>query len=130
MITIDFTEKEINELKRERFSNSSSRIQLKLEALYLKSKGLKHRQICDICQISNATLATYLKTYISGGINALKGNRYKGKRNQLMENSEIIKKHFAKHPPNSIKEAAIQVEKLTGIKRSSTQIWKFLQQIK
>ncbi len=129
MIMIEFTEDAVENLRVERFSHPSPRVQLKMEALYLKSQGLRHGQICNICNISKVTLATYLKSYAVGGIDALKQINYKGKRNLLLENVTSIEEYFVEHPPRTLKEAMAKIEKITGIKRSLPQIWKFLKRI-
>lgn len=80
MIRIKFSEEEIEALRFERYHNPSARIQQKMEALYLKSKGLPHSEICRICEISKTTLITYLREYEEGGINMLKSEtKYKGR---------------------------------------------------
>lgn len=80
MIRITFTEEDVEALRFERFHNASARIQQKMEALYLKSKGLPHNEICRICEISKTTLITYLREYQEGGIKKLKeATKYKGK---------------------------------------------------
>ena len=79
MIRIQFKEQEVQALRYERFHNPSARIQQKMEAVYLKSKDLPHREICRICEISKPTLITYLKEYKQGGIKQLKvETKYKG----------------------------------------------------
>ncbi len=78
MIKIDFSKKEIELLKNERFVNPSVKVQQKLEAIYLKSQGLPHYQICLICDISKTTLISYLKEYMNGGIdNVIKQTKYR-----------------------------------------------------
>ena len=79
MIKIEFTSEEIDNLHYERFHYPSPRVQLKMEALYLKSQGLPHGTIQSLCKISSVTLAEYLRQYIAGGINRLKLNLHKGK---------------------------------------------------
>jgi len=130
MIRIEFSEAEIERLREERFKHPNPRVQLKMEVLYLKSQGLKHGQICDICRISKVTLAGYLKAYVDGGIDALRQVKYKGKRNLLLENAESIEKYFEEHPPRTLKEAQAKIEEMIGFKRSLPQIWKFLKRIK
>ncbi len=130
MITIKFTEDGIEELKQERFNHPSPKVQLKMEALYLKSKGLMHGQICDICDITRATLASYLKAYIAGGIEELKELNYEGRKNELLECAASIEEYFNKTPARSIKEARAKIEEITGIRRSLPQIWKFFKRIK
>ena len=61
MITIDFTQKDIDALDYERFHHPHPKVQRKMEALFLKAKGLKHAEICRLCGISTPTLITYLR---------------------------------------------------------------------
>ena len=130
MITIKFTETEVEKLKQERFNHPSPKVQLKMETLYLKSKNLPHSQICDICDITRATLASYLKSYIAGGIEELKELNYRGRENEMMERSTSIEEYFTQNPPRSLKEAQSKIEEITGIRRSLPQIWKFFKKIK
>ncbi len=79
MIRIAFSNKEIEKLKYERFYHPSVKVQQKMEALYLKSMGVRHNEICRLCDISKTTLIAYLKEYKEGGITQLKeGTKYKG----------------------------------------------------
>lgn len=130
MITIKFTESEIEQLKQERFNHPSPRVQLKMEALYLKSKGLSHNQICDVCGVTRATLASYFKSYISGGIEDLKQLNYRGRENEMLQRSASIEEYFTNNPPRSLKEARSKIEEITGIRRSLPQVWKFFRKIK
>jgi transposase len=130
MIRIKFTKEGIEELQWERFNNPSPKVQLKMEALYLKSKALPHSMICEVCDITRATLAAYLKEYIAGGIEELREINYKGKENELLKNASSIEEYFSKHPAHSLKEARARIEEITGIKRSLPQIWKFFKRMK
>ena len=87
MIRINFSEKDIETLRYERFHNPSVRIQQKMEALYLKSKKLRHSEICRICEISKPTLIAYLKEFQQGGITQLKeSTKYKVKVREVKPN--------------------------------------------
>jgi len=44
----------------------------------------------------------------------------------LNQYSDLLKQHFEKHPASSVAEASDAIEKLTGIKRSPTQVREFL----
>ena len=79
MIRISFNAKEIEKLRQERFYHPSVKVQQKMEAVYLKSMGVRHNEICRLCGISKPTLITYLKEYQEGGIKQLKESTiYKG----------------------------------------------------
>lgn len=129
MIKINFSELDIKALKKERYHNSNHKVQERAEVLYLKSKGLKHNDILDICNISRATLSSYLKLYKNKGIEGLKEINYKGQPSELIKYTLEIKEHFKKFPPGSTSEAQHKIEEITGIKRSPTQIRIFLNKI-
>jgi len=72
MIKIEFTTEEIDALERERYQHPDPKVQKKMEAVYLKSQGLEHQEICRLCRISEPTLVAYLKQYQEGGMERLK----------------------------------------------------------
>ncbi|BDM78455.1 hypothetical protein AM10699_51970 [Acaryochloris marina MBIC10699] len=122
MIKIDFTAEEIQHLNYERYHHPHPRVQRRMEVLYLKSQGLPHAQICQLCQISRPTLAKTLRLYQQGGIEGLKTLEYKGQSSSLNAHSDSVRAYFEQHPPRTSAEAQAVIEQLTGIKRSPTQI--------
>ena len=85
MIQIDFSEHDMAALRYQRFHHPSARVQQKIEAIYLKSKGLPHHEICRLCEISKTTLITYLREYKAGGLQRLaEATKYKGKTRQVV----------------------------------------------
>jgi transposase len=56
-----------------------------MQALLLKSQGLRHQEIAEILNISETTLREYFDLYLVGGIEALKELHYQGKANRLRE---------------------------------------------
>lgn len=129
MITIKFTEDEIKELERERYEYPHPRIQKKIETVYLKSMGISPGDICRLCHISRPTFAEYLHAYQKEGIDGLKRWDYTGRSNELMKHSESLEAYFKKYPPMSSSQAIEEIEKLTGIRRSPTQIREFMKRI-
>lgn len=129
MIRIEFSEADIQTLNHERYHHPHPRIQKKMEVLYLKSRGLAHQEIRRLCQISKTTLVEYLRQYQQGGIEQLKQLNFKGRSSQLNEHTETLEAYFKEHPPRTVAEAGDKIEKLTGIKRSPTQIRAFLKRI-
>ena len=122
MIKISFSSYEIKELQIERFQYPHPRIQKRMDALYLKSQGISHKDICRICNITRKTLVEWLNMYIKDRINGLKQWNYKGKTSELSTFEEIIKESLEKNPVRSVNEAIQRIENLTGIKRRPTQV--------
>lgn len=129
MLRIDFTQEDIDKLHYERYHHPHPLVQKKMEVLYLKSQGIKHKDIYSLCKISKTTLTIYIKQYQSGGVEELKKIEYKGRPSELNQSSDILKEYFEKSPPSSVAEASDAIEKLTGIKRSPTQVREFLKRI-
>ena len=63
MLKIDFTQEDIDKLHYERYPHPL--VQKKMEALYLKSQGIKHKDICSLRKISRTTLINSLHKTIS-----------------------------------------------------------------
>lgn len=126
MISIKFTEEEKNLLYYERFHHPHPRVQLKMEVLWLKSQNTPHKKICQLAKISQNTLLTYLEDYQEGGIEKLKEIHFYRPKSELEFHRITIKNYFEKNPPATINEAVAKIEDLTGIKRSPTQVRKFL----
>jgi transposase len=129
MIKIEFTPEEIDTLAYERYHYPDPKVQKKLDVLYLKSMGLEHQEICKICRISKTTLTTYLRQYQDGGLEKLKETNYVGQPSELQEHETTLKEYFEKHPPQTSAEAMNAIEKLTGLKRSPTQVRAFMRRI-
>ena len=72
MLRIKFTAEEVELLRSERFSHPHPRVQMKMEALLLKSQGLSHKEIGDILDVCQETLRGYFEQYMNGGIEGLK----------------------------------------------------------
>jgi len=72
MINLTFTEAETATLNHDRYHHPHPRVQRKMEALWLKSQGLRHNEICRLTGIGSTTLTSYLRAYQRGGLEAIK----------------------------------------------------------
>jgi transposase len=122
MIEIEFTEQDIAQLHYERFHHPDPHVQQRLEVVYLKALGLPHKEIGRIARQSQKTVRRDLRLYQDGGIDALKQDHHYRPTSELDLHRETIEAEFKAKPPKTIKEAIDRVEKLTGIRRSPTQM--------
>ena len=129
MIQVNIKEKEQTLLYTNILNEQHSKIRLKSLVVYLKSFGLKHKDICKICRITKPTLTEYLTEFIEEGVDSFKTLNWKGQPSKLNKYKEIIDKSFEKEPPQTINEAQDRIKKMTGIKRSPTQIRIFLKKL-
>jgi transposase len=129
MIRIAFTDAERAALAYERYHHPLPHVQKRIEMVYLKSQGLAHQEIARLCQVSRQTLVTTLHLYQHGGIERLKQFHFAGQPSKLNRYSDTLEAEFRARPPRTIAEAQDVIERITGIRRSPTQIRAFLKRI-
>lgn len=126
MIQLEFSEAEVKALSYERYHHPHPRVQRKMEALWLKSQGLAHKEIGRLTGIGSTTLTQYLRAYQTGGLEALKETKFYRPASELQAHRGTLEDYFREHPPATAKEAMAKIEALTGIKRSPDRVRHFL----
>ena len=129
MIQIAFTDAEIAALEYERYRHPSPQVQKRMEVVYLKSQAVPHTEIARLCRMSRQTVVTILHLYQQGGIERLKRFHFAGQPSALNQHQSTLEAHFRSHPPRTVAQAQAEIEHLTGIRRSPTQIRAFLKRI-
>lgn len=125
-IRLEFTPEVLKELNYQRFRHPSPLVQRRMEALWLKAHGLPHAQIAELVDIAENTLRDYFELYQQGGVEKMKEINYYCPESELTAHITSLESHFRENPPASIKEAQSEIETITGVKRSETQIREFL----
>ena len=125
-IQLEFTSEIIQALDYERFHHPVPLVQRRMEVLWLKSHDLPHAQIAALGNISETTMREYVQLYQEGGVEGLKQVHFYRPESELVQHANSLEEYFRLNPPASIKEAQSEIESLTGIRRSETQIREFL----
>ncbi len=123
---LEFTPDTLSIINDERYSHPIPVVQRRMEALWLKSHGLPHSQIAKLVGICENTLRNYFELYQEGGIDKLRTVHYNQPISELDAHITTLEAYFTEHPPATIKQAQHDIERLTGIKRSPTQVGIFL----
>lgn len=129
MLNIPFSEADIKALRYWRFHHPDPRVQVRMEALYLRSQEVDNREIVRLCGISKASFHRYLTAYVRGGIEELKQIEHYRPQSELHPHRPTLEAYFQQHPPATVAEAAARIEALTGIARKPTQVRQFLQSL-
>lgn len=125
-IRFEITPEFLEEIRYYRYNHLAPLVQRRMEALLLKAFGLPHAQIADITGVTENTIRDYFELYQQGGIERLKEIHYYQPESELKGHIVSLEAHFREHPPATIKQAQHEVEVITGVKRSETQIREFL----
>jgi transposase len=126
LIRIEFNDEDKAALSYERYNHPHPFVQRKMEALWLKSQGLAHKDICRLTDVCSTTLTDYVRDYQEGGIEALKVLPFRRPRSDLEDHRDTLEAYFREHPPASAKQAMATIERLTGLKRSPERVRVFL----
>jgi transposase len=123
---IEFSQEQIKQLSYESIHHEPYLVRLRMQALLLKSQGLRHKDIVEILSISETTLREYLDLYLAGGVEALKQLHYQGKANKLAEKKAELIAALEANPPATYQEAQAKIKEVTGLQRSVPQVREFL----
>lgn len=97
-----------------------------MEALWLKSHNLPHGLIAKLVGVSENTIREYFQLFIEGSTEKLKEVDFYRPESDLVKHTTSLEAYFRDNPPATVKEAQSEIETLTGIKRSETQVAEFL----
>ena len=123
MIRIEFSEQDLKQIQQLRYEHAHPRVRRRMEALWLKSQGLEHQEICRLAGLSSNTLRKYLRLFQAGGIKKLTELK---PVSELERHCYQLETYFREHPPATLNEAAAKIEELTGLKRSPSAVGRFL----
>jgi transposase len=126
MIKIRWSAAEIQAVRYWRFQHPDPRVQIRMEALYLRSQGVATGDIPRLCGISKASFHRYLNAYVTGGIAQLQRLEHYRPQSQLVDHRAMLEAYFRQHPPATVAEAAAKITELTGLVRRPTQVRQFL----
>lgn len=129
MIKVEFSEQDLKTINEERFNHPVPLVQRRMEALWLKSQGLCHKQIAKLADISDNALTKYLGLYRDSGLDAVRNVNFYRPQSDLEHHRVSIERYFSENPVASIAEARAKIEELTGIRRSKTQVGVFLKKL-
>ena len=129
MRTFHFSQQDLDAIRRERYGHSHPRVQQKLEVLWLKHLGYSHTAIAAAADLSRRTVQRYLDAYLAGGLQRVCHLAWHGTTSALQEHSDRLAECLLTNPPRSTAEAQATIERLTGVRRSLTQVRRFLKKV-
>lgn len=125
-IQLEFSPEIKESLNYERYHHPVPLVQRRMEALWLKSHNLPHALIATLAGVSENTMREYFRLYSEGGLEKLKEVNFYRPESELQGHLISLEAHFQANPPATVKEAQSEIESLTGIKRSESQVRDFL----
>lgn len=128
-LQLTFSPQEQAALNQERYHYPHPIVHRRMETLWLKSHDLSHAQIAQLAGVSENTMRDYFQLYQQGGLEKLKEVHIYRPESDLQIHATSLEAYFREHPPASVKEAQSEIEALSGIKRSESQVRQFLKKL-
>jgi transposase len=123
---LEFSSEIQDVLNYEQYHHPVPLVQRRMEVLWLKSHDLPHALIAELGGVSENTMREYFRLYEEGGVEKLKEVNFYRPESALQAHITSLETYFRDNPPATIKEAQSEIEALTGIRRSETQVREFL----
>ena len=125
---LPLSKRELKELDYNRYNFPSPIVQRRISAIYIKAvTGYSDAEVSKITGLHRNSVDRFISLYKEKGLQGVLRLEY-GKRISDLEGykGDIIRE-FERDPPKSSNEARQRLIKLTGIKKSPTQVRKFLE---
>ncbi len=130
MLQIQILAEDIPAIQHDRFYHPQPHIMMRMHTLALHQKGESAARIAELLNRDPRTIRACLKKYRDGGLKAVYEYEKHKQESELEAFGELIEKELETRPPRNATEAGDIIEKLTGIKRSPTQVRAFLKKKK
>lgn len=129
MHTVHPTPEQVAELHYMRFHHPCPAVQRRAEIVLLTIHHLAYGKIAKIFDVCPNTVTNTLAMFESGGIARLARWRGDDTDGELSAFDSLMHEHWREHPPSTIKEAAAQLEEITGVKRRPTAVRAFMKRL-
>lgn len=116
-------------VKEEQHSHPSVQIRRRMLLLWALHCGLTREKAAEVAGISWATGERVVAAFRDQGLDGVRQWNVKGPTSELAAFRDVIRASFEKEPVCTVAQAAERIEKLTGIRRSLTQVRKFLKSL-
>jgi transposase len=123
------TPEQVDELHSMRFHHPCPAVQRRAEIILLAAHFIAYGKIAVILGICPNTVTNTLVAFESSGTGGLTLWRAGGTDGELAAFDSLMHEYWSEHPPRTVKEAATQLEEVTGVKRRTTTVRDFMKRL-
>ena len=129
MIKVAFLDKEIQEFVELILEHSHRFVRVKALILLLKSLGVSTRETARILGICENTVCNHLKKFSQERMSSVTTIKFYRPKSRLQFFESIIKRYLMEKRPENIKQACMEIEKLTKTNIKQTQLKNYLKSV-
>lgn len=109
-----------------RYDHPHPRVQQRCWVLWLVSQGFPLQRASELAGVSRISGWRYGQVYQERGLEGLLAEQWEGPESSLTPHVATLEASFAEQPPHTVAEAADRIERLTGVRRKTSQVREFL----
>jgi transposase len=126
---VQLTEEQQRVVNEEMSSHPNPRVRERMLAIWLLHNGVTRQKAAEIVVVSRATIQRYVVAFREGGLDGLRQWNLHRPQSQMSAYRDLIRESFSQEPVHTIAEACERIFQLTGLRRSPSQVRKFLKEM-
>ena len=123
---VHLTEEQQRIVHEERVSHPNLRVREKMLVIWLLHCGATRDHAAVVVGASRATVQRYVAAFRAGGLDGLRQCHVYRPASEMAAYRDLIRESFEKQPACTMAEACDRIFRLTGLRRSPSQVRKFL----
>src|SRR3954465_10541965 len=123
---VQLTEEQQSIVNEERTSHPNPRIREKMLVIWLLHNGVTREKAAEIVGVGRATVHRYVAAFREGGLDGLRQWNPNRPVSEMAAYRDLIRESFEKQPACTVAEAGERIFQLTGLRRSPSQVRKFV----
>ena len=117
-----FSAEELCQIRYQRYHHSDPVIRKRRTILWHKHNGLAHQDIAKLSDAAPNTVTATIRPFTEKGLSGMEERKFYSPPSQLDPYRSQLIVHFSEHPPRTLKEAAAEIERLTGLSFTWTHV--------
>ena len=115
MYHCQFSTEDQRQIRDQRDHHPDPIVRKRMTILWHKHHGLPHRDIADLSDAAPNTVTATIRIYAEKGLQGVLERRFHCPGSQLDPYRSQLVSYFSAHPPRTLKEAAAEIEHITGL---------------
>ena len=104
-----------HQIRHQRYHHPDPIVRKRMTILWHKHHGLPHHKIAELSDAAPNTVTATIRTYRDKGLTGVQERTFHCPPSRLDPYRAQLIAHFSEHPPRTLKEAAAEIEQLTGL---------------
>ena len=122
MYHCEFSTEEQRQIRYQRYHHPDPVIRKRMTILWHKHNGLPHQKIAKLSDAAPNTVTATIRAFTEKGLSGIEERKFNSPPSQLDPHRSRLIAHFSEHPPRTLKEAAAEIERLTGLSFTLTHV--------